>query len=211
MSNFVRRELPIIFTAIFSIILVAREFLPLAQINLWGGWITKSGTIITAFTAGLATIALLEAHIKHVMRKTPNQWIYSIILMCTLFLFIFAGLFEVSWYNTLYNTLVGRPFGANWGIMAFFLISGSYRSFRLRNIESYAISFTWLVVLLALTPLGGALFGKYISMVADYLILIVTTGSFRAFIVTAALGAIIFGLRVLLGLERGAFGGSGGG
>jgi hypothetical protein len=209
-SNLVRRELPIIITAILAIILVGREYLAIPALNTIGGSFVRVGTVITAFTAGLATIALLEVHLKHVQRQTPEQWIYSVILIVSTLGFILAGILNVSWYNLIYNTLIGIPMGANWGIMTFFLISGSYRAFRVRTIESYAIALSWLLVLLALTPLGSALFGAPLASISDYLILIVTTGAFRAFVVSSAFGTIILGLRVLIGLERGAFGGGGG-
>jgi hypothetical protein len=208
MSNAIRREIPIVITAIIAIILVGREYLGIAALSSWGGTIVKSGAVISAFTAGLATIALLEVHIRHVTRQTPEQWIYSAVLIVASVLFILAGLFNVSWYNLAYNTLVGRPMGANWGIMTFFLISGSYRAFRVRTIESYAIAFAWGIVLLSLAPVGGLL-GAPLASISDFLILVVTTGAFRAYVVSAALGTIIIGLRVLIGLERGAFGGAG--
>ncbi len=75
--------------------------------------------------------------------------------------------------------------------------------------EALACMAGWAVVLLALAPLGTFVFGTPLSVLSTFFLQVITTGAFRGFIIAAAVGTIIFGLRVILGLERGAFGGGG--
>jgi len=204
--SFIRRELPILVSSIIAIILVLREFVVYAPLNTLGGTLVKYATIIGAFAAGLAAAALLGIHIKHIVKKTPNQWYYSITLIASLILFVVTGIMKVPWYSTLYTTFVGRPFGVNWGIMLFFMISATYRSFRIRTLESLAIMLGWAVVLLTWAPIGSYIFGTSGALLSSFLLHNVATGALRGFVITTALGSIIFSIRVILGREKGAFG-----
>ena len=117
---------------------------------------------------------------------------------------------QVISYATLYRANVGHrliqyiqiPLQATiFSLLAFFVASAAYRAFRVRSLDSFIMLAVGLIVLLGQVPLGAAIWDK-IASAKDWLLSYPTTGGARGIILGAALGAVLTGLRVLLGVDR---------
>ena len=86
-------------------------------------------------------------------------------------------------------------------LLAFFIASAAFRAFRARNTEAALLLGAAILVLLGRAPIGR-LIHDALPTITDWIIDFPNNAGRRAIIMGAALGAIVTGLRVLLGLER---------
>ncbi|MFN2225536.1 MAG: hypothetical protein ACK2UY_04505, partial [Anaerolineae bacterium] len=84
-------------------------------------------------------------------------------------------------------------------LLVFLLITAAYRLLSLRNVESAVMLLVALLVLL-----GQAAVGLFPPLVAvrDWIIAVPALAGIRGILLGVALGAILTGLRLLLGIER---------
>ena len=86
-------------------------------------------------------------------------------------------------------------------LLAFFIASAAFRAFRARNVESALLLGSAILVMIGLVPVGR-LISPFFPELADWIVDFPNNAGRRAIMMGAALGAIVTGLRVILGLER---------
>ena len=91
-------------------------------------------------------------------------------------------------------------------LLAFFIASAAFRAFRARNTEAGLLLGSAILVLLGRAPIGR-LISDSLPEITNWIIDVPNNAGRRAIIIGAALGAIVTGLRVLLGMERQHVGG----
>ena len=91
-------------------------------------------------------------------------------------------------------------------LLAFFIASAAFRAFRARNTEAALLLGAAIIVLLGRAPIG-TLINRNLPDITNWIIDWPNNAGRRAIIMGAALGAIVTGLRVLLGMERQHVGG----
>lgn len=91
-------------------------------------------------------------------------------------------------------------------LLAFFIASAAFRAFRARNTEAALLLGAAILVLLGRAPIGSLLH-ENLPDITNWIIDVPNNAGRRAILMGAALGAIVTGLRVLLGLERQHVGG----
>jgi hypothetical protein len=95
-----------------------------------------------------------------------------------------------------------QPLGASFlALLAFFSLSAALRALRRRTADALVIVFV-AVIVLALTALPQLdalpMLGESVRWVSDYLVL----AGARGLLIGAALGALVAGVRVLLGFDQ---------
>ena len=91
-------------------------------------------------------------------------------------------------------------------LLAFFIASAAFRAFRARNTEAALLLGAAIIVLLGRAPVG-AYIHDWLPLWTNWIIDVPNNAGRRAILMGAALGAIVTGLRVLLGMERQHVGG----
>ena len=91
-------------------------------------------------------------------------------------------------------------------LLAFFIASAAFRAFRARNTEAALLLGAAIIVLLGRAPIGR-LISDRLPEITNWIIDVPNNAGRRAILIGAALGAIVTGLRVLLGMERQHVGG----
>ena len=86
-------------------------------------------------------------------------------------------------------------------LLAFFIASAAFRAFRARNVESALLLGSAILVMIGLVPIGRMI-SPFFPELADWIVDFPNNAGRRAIMMGAALGAIVTGLRVILGLER---------
>ena len=94
-------------------------------------------------------------------------------------------------------------------LLAFFVASAAFRTFRARSIEATLLLVTAVVVMIGRVPIGEYISHKMPS-VSEWIMNYPTVGAKRGIIFGVTLGAIGTALRILLGIERSHLGGTGG-
>ena len=163
-------------------------------------------------------VGLLSVTIGHVMRVLRRQpyWGYSLVLLAAMLVVIVSGTIVglvPGGYTLFPSSLVEQPirdlFRAFYqplassflALLAFFSLSAALRALRRRTADALVIVIVAVLVLtLAALPQVAALpvLGDSVRWISDY----VALAGARGLLIGAALGAVVAGLRVLLGFDQ---------
>ena len=94
-------------------------------------------------------------------------------------------------------------------LLAFFVASAAFRTFRARSVEAALLLLTALVVMLGRVPIGELLYHR-MPQVSEWIMTVPTVAGKRGILLGVALGAVATALRIILGIERSHLGGAGG-
>jgi len=110
-------------------------------------------------------------------------------------------------YRFFFDNLVGSMGLTMFAIVAFYIVSGSFKAFVARRVEAAILLISAVIVMLAAIPLT-AIYFPAASRASQWIIDIPNMAGQRGIIIGAAIGAVATSFRVLLGLERNHFGSS---
>jgi hypothetical protein len=190
------------------------------------GSVDATARVLVNWAALLAALALLVgllsvaiSHFMRVLRRRPD-WGYSVVLLVAMLLVIISGT-VVGFWSTGGETKVVlfpqslveqpirdlfrafyQPLAASFlALLAFFALSAALRALRRRTVDALVIVIIAVVVLaLAGLPQLAALplLGDGVRWVSDY----VALAGARGLLLGSALGALVAGVRVLLGFDQ---------
>jgi hypothetical protein len=194
---------------------------------------------VVAFSYGLGVISLLLVHLRAISRK-KESWGFSVVVLVSFVVMIVFGLmhkydptkvitpsFHLPALGTIHSISAEDVFwvlfsggltqldSAMFALIAFFIVSASYRAFRIRSVESTMLMVSALLVMLGQVTLGTAitsglpttgLWANFrMENIAQYILLQINTPALRAVIFGVAVGFLATSLRLWLSLERGAY------
>ena len=165
-------------------------------------WAVIVGTMALIFLGGLNVLAV---HWNKI-RRLEAGWVYSLFLWLG-----FGTMLAVGFRRGPDDELVSLIFkhvqfplqATLFSLLAFFVATAAYRAFRLRSMESLAFLLVAVVVLLGQIPgwsldaLRGAL-----PWARNWILTVMSLGGARGILLGVALGSIVVGVRLLLGIDR---------
>jgi len=215
-----RRDVPIVITAVVGVIFLLSYFTPHPPLNVLHNSASDIVMIIAAFSILLGVLNLIRVNLDKVSKK-KRDWPFSIVLIAGFLIMTIVGLFFSKGrnfmefgtnfrylYDNVYNPLSSTMFS----ILAFFIASASYRAFRARNLEATLLLVAAFVVMLGRVPIGYYLSswipaGFRLGDVATWIMDFPQTAGQRAIMIGIALGVASTSIRIILGLERTYLGG----
>ncbi|MGB2820785.1 MAG: hypothetical protein WBF17_07385 [Phycisphaerae bacterium] len=220
-----KRTIPLIIVFTIGVLAFAHYYVPHPLSGLFREKMTTWFRWIGGFALFLGAYSLLHMHVSRIRRRQPG-WAYSA--------FVFlgaAGMIIVGLYNTGRGPFAEAPRGGqtwfDWGydyiqvpcgatifsILAFFIASAAFRTFRARNFSAVLLLIAALIVIFGQVPVsewvGQALFGeprafpKLAAGIMEY----PNLAAKRGILLGVSLGAISQSLRILFGIERSYMGG----
>ncbi|MBA7683732.1 hypothetical protein ES703_92113 [subsurface metagenome] len=114
----------------------------------------------------------------------------------------FAGVYSDLYQKAYFNTKITLHV-AILGQLMFFMISGAYRLYRVRSLRSLIITSCTLVIIVCNASWLIVPF-PVVDKISYWLLDNPAMAGYRALMITGAFGAIAMGIRILLGLEKGA-------
>jgi len=207
---FLQRTLPLILAFVAGIVGILTFYIPAAS-----GIETEGATwyrIIFAFSMILGIHSLLSMHWRRIRRRQAG-WGYSAV---TWFGFLAMFIFGV-WNNShgpgapidlqgggmvwLYDH-IQVPAGATmFSLLAFFIASAAYRTFRARTPEAAILLVAAVVVMLGRVPIGVYL-SEHVPTLSQWLMATPNMAARRGILIGVTLGAIATSLRIIFGIER---------
>jgi hypothetical protein len=204
-----KREIPLIITAIFGSFMVIDYFVPHPLVSGVGETLQQWAIIVVAFAyvLGVANIARISG--QKISRRS-RDWFYQFPLLAGLAFMLSIGVVwgvgEGTLFNDFYLYAYSPMQGTMFSLLAFFIASAAFRAFRMRSFEAALLAIAAVIVMLGRVPVGAQIWDK-LPVISDWIMNVPQMAAKRAIMIGAALGAISTGLKVILGIERNYLGG----
>jgi len=200
------RQLQIIVMMLSFLFVFLPYFLNVPQLDKASTKLITITSIVTAFTVALAVIAQFRRGMNIINRRSRG-WYFKAYMLVTMVLMLLFSLIsrETGPYHWVMFVVVNPLSSVNYGILAFYMASTAARAFRARNTKALLLLLSGFLVLLYQAPLTGA-YIPGIEPIALYLGNTFGMAAGRMFLISVTVGAIVFGVRVILGNEPSVLG-----
>jgi hypothetical protein len=161
---------------------------------------------ITLFTLFTGLIVIFMRYIRGVRQRTSDIWPFQLYGIVLISVWIVMGM-VIGMYSDMYQTIfLSTKISLHIAILGqiiFFYISGAYRTFRLKSLRTAALALSATLIIVMNAPwMQNAWPGA--NAFSYWLLNNPQTGGVRAVVITGGIGAVVLGIRVILGLEKGA-------
>lgn len=210
-----RRQLPLLITLITGLTMAAQYYVPHPASEELLTSVTKWLQIIGGFALVLGVSSLFHVHAVKIRRKEAG-WGYSFVLYAGMLGTIVVGLWSngkesvdgaMTAFGWVYGYMLVPLQGTMFAILAFFIASAAYRSFRARSREAAVLLVAAVIVMMGRVPLG-----EYIlplsGDVSQWILNVLNASVRRAILIGVSLGAVALSLKIIFGVERSYLGGS---
>ena len=205
-----KRIIPVVITFVSAVVLFIEYFI-VAPVGSTASYLRYFANVIFAFAIPLGAVTLLLFHSDHIRKRTPGQWYFSVWTVFMFVLFLVIG--EVYGptspsYAIIYSNIYTPIVQAMWALSAFFITSASYRAFRAQNLEAVLLLVSAVLFLLGTSALTINSWDGF-GIIKQWILNVPNTAGMRGLVIGLAIGAIVLGVRTLLGRERGYLGAGG--
>ena len=185
-------------------------------------------SILAVFAFILGGLNLMGTHWAKI-RERRRDWGYSAVTLVSFLVVLVVGLAKVggapglqggvasagTWLDTIFRAVLSPLHATLFALLAFYVASASYRTFRARSLETTLLLLSALIVLLGRTPFGAeltlwlpeSLDFLRIENLSLWILRVPNTAGQRALMIGVALGIVAMSLRMILGVEKGHKGG----
>jgi len=187
-----------------GLLVLASYFIVDARLDAVVNQLISIAAVVAAFALFLGLANLVRFHLKRV-RTHPAERLYSSTLLAALAATVTLGLIgggpNAQWMQIVFNSVLFPLQAALYSLLAFFIVTATYRAFRVRNAESALFVIFALVVWLGQTP-AGALLWEELPAIKDWIFDVPVLAGTRGILIGVSLGTLATGIRVLLGVDR---------
>jgi hypothetical protein len=209
-----KRTLPAALAIAVGLFVLVALLLPVPLLSAIGTYFIDCAVIIAAFALFLGLLNVVRVHLRHI-RERKKTWRYSVLLLVALFVVLAVGLVTLmpssqaaqsqpsgpshpamQWIFANVMAPIQATLGA---LLAFLTLAAAYRLLRLHNTESAVLLVVTLLVLA-----GQASFGllPVLPQLRDWILDVPALAGMRGILLGVALGTVLTGIRLLLGVER---------
>jgi hypothetical protein len=207
-----RLQVPLVITFLVGVFMAVQFFVP-HEIGQ-GGYETLLtwARLVAAFALVLGIASLLRTHGDKIRRRR-GDWPYSVVALVSFAIMCVLGIgwghLEGTSFDWVFRHIQVALDATMFSLLAFFIASAAFRTFRARSIEATLLLATAVVVMLGRVPIGELLHGR-MPDVSEWIMNFPTIAGKRGILLGVALGAVATALRIILGIERSHLGGAGG-
>lgn len=207
-SRMYSRDIPMILMTVSVIVVLADYYIASTTLRDVSTNLQNWGSLLIAFTVYVACGMTLMNNINQFNKRAEN-WYFAGLMPVIFIVYTIFGLIvtpsDIN-YAFVVNNVVNVIYGTLSSTTAFFSVSAAYRAFRARNWNAVIMLTIFLVTVFGNMSLGMAMFPG-IDALRDWINTIPASAGLRALVITSCVGLIGFGIRMILGHEKGYFGG----
>jgi len=212
--TFLRRQLPLLITFLAGVVFAAQYYVPHPASEQMLTSVTKWLQIIGGFALVLGVTSLFHIHAVKIRRREPG-WGYSLVLYAGMLGTIAIGLWHggketadgaATAFGWIYTFMMVPLQGTMFAILAFFIASAAYRSFRARSREAALLLIAAVIVMMGRVPLGEYLIPAS-GDITQWILNVLNASVRRAILIGISLGAVALSLKIIFGVERAYLGG----
>lgn len=219
-----RLQVPLLITFLGGVFMAVQFFVPHELGQTAFAELLNWGRIVAAFALVLGIQSLLRTHIEKI-RRQREDWHYSAVAIAAFVLMVVIGIGfghgEGSGFDWLFRHVQVPLDATMFALLAFFIASAAFRTFRARSTEATLLLVAAIIVMLGRVPstllviFGDTGAGQWLHAtmpdVSEWIMNFPTVAGKRGILFGVALGSIATALRIILGIERSHLGGGGGG
>lgn len=202
-----KRMLPTAIAIAAGLFVLIALFTPIPLFDVIGTYLIDTAVILAAFALLLGVINVLRVHARKIQKGPPGS-LYSFVLIAAMLIVLVIGL----------PALPGRPAGPSqpiiqWifeniqvpiqaslsALLVFFVVTAAYRLLLVRNLEATVMLIVVLIVLIGQVGVGLV---PVLPKLKDWILTVPTLAGVRGILLGVALGALLTGIRLLIGVER---------
>lgn len=215
-----QRTLPLILTLVLGIVMIIQFFIPHQFSKTFFDNSLEWLRVMSAFAFILGLSSFVTHHYLKIRHKKEG-WQYSPIALGALVVMGILGLVGRSpsvtlWpvngqniflylFNNFYSYMM-VPLGATmFSVLAFYIASAAYRSFRAKSLVSTLLLIAAFIVMLSIILYNVLPIGN----LGEWLLSVPNLAAKRGILLGAVLGSIATSLKIILGIEKGYLGGGG--
>jgi hypothetical protein len=211
---FFRRQLPLLIAMVTGLVFTAQYYVPHPASEAMLTSVSKWMQIIGGFALVLGVTSLFHVHAVKIRRKDAG-WGYSVILYAGMLGTIGVGLLAsgkestdgvMTSFGWVYSFVMVPLQGTMFALLAFFIASAAYRSFRARSREAAVLLTAAVIVMMGRVPLGEYLL-PISGDLSQWILNVLNASVRRAILIGVSLGAVALSFKIIFGVERSYLGG----
>ena len=220
--NFLRRQLPLFITFVTGVVFALQYYIPHPMSETLLTEVSKWLQIVGGFALILGISSLFHIHFVKIRRHEPG-WGYSFVLYAGIvgtLLAAFGYSFAAGTWVNGKETINGVTTAFGWvysytmvplqatmfALLAFFIASAAYRSFRARSPEAALLLVAAVIVMIGRVPLGEYLVPA-LGGLTEWIMGVLNSSVRRAILIGVSLGTVALSLKIIFGIERSYLGG----
>ncbi|MGE3152512.1 MAG: hypothetical protein AB7G48_09235 [Nitrospiraceae bacterium] len=212
--NLLRRQLPLLVAMITGLLFAGQYYVPHPASEEMLTAVTKWMQIIGGFALILGITSLFTVHATKIRRKEAG-WGYSVILYAGILGTVAMGLWSegkeavegaTTAFGWVYSYMMVPLQGTMFSLLAFFIASAAYRSFRARSREAAVLLTAAVIVMMGRVPLGEYLI-PISGDLSQWILNVLNASVRRAILIGVSLGAVALSFKIIFGIERSYLGG----
>jgi hypothetical protein len=207
-----KRNLPLAIVLVLGIIMIIQFFIPSKPSQFLYNNGIEWDIVIGLPAIIIATDSLVRHHVIKI-RQRKKEWPFSLVylgsaLLMAVFGFIhqLGGVREGGLFMNLFTYALAPMQSTVFALLAFYMTSAAYRSFRARTPEATLLLSAAFIVMLGLLPIGAAIW-KGLPWVTEWLMIVPNMASKRGITFGIGLGMAATCVKIILGIERNWMGG----
>jgi len=168
--------------------------------------------IIFAFTLMVGVVSFIRIHLQGISRRkdSPYRIVSLIGLVAMPFLAVVWGIGAGSPFMWVFENVQVPMQSTVFALLAFFVVSASFRGFRARSLAAGILLGAALIALVSRSTVGEYLWDG-LPAFSDWIRAYPSMAARRAILIGIGLGSVTTSLRVIVGIERTWLGGGEGG
>jgi hypothetical protein len=204
-----KRTAPLTIVLVLGIVYLVQYFIPSEASQRFFD-ISLQSLILIGFPAIVIGIdSLVRHHVIKIRHRKPN-WPFSFIYLGgalgMALVGIIGGIRQGSLFMNLFTYAMAPMQATVFALLAYYMASAAYRSFRARKAEATVLLLSAFVLMLGLIPLGAKLWTG-LPVLAEWLMMVPNMASKRAIAFGVGIGMAATSLKIMLGIERNWLGG----
>ncbi|MBF0314134.1 MAG: hypothetical protein HQK50_07670 [Oligoflexia bacterium] len=212
MFMFLKKTVPFLITLGMGIYTFAYYFMPhRAMQNIWDQ-LSNWAIIVGGGSMAVGIVSMFRTYYKRSMnRADPNRYYCMITLVCMVGMAVIGfvtGIGDGTLFNDLFLNVMLPLESTMFSLLAFYIASAAFRSFRLKTFSAGLLLFAAVVVMLAQIPAGENI-SKQIPVIAAWINEYPNVAAQRAIMIGIAIGSVATALKIILGIDKSVFSGAG--
>ena len=185
--------------------MLADYFIVSKELDFIGKTVTLWGSIGAAFAMGIAVITLTLIHLRYISARDSDRLPFSAVLIVSMYATIIMGLIgrvgTSSQFYWILNSIKIPMDTTTYALTGFFLFSAMYRAFRLRSFEVTILLLSAFITMLGNTSIAVSIWPTLLP-IQEWFMTVAGVGGNRAFLIGSALGSVVLGIRMIMGIEK---------